>query len=55
LNALGPIARVRIGAVRERGGLEVATVLFDVGSTSAQGLMYRATDGKIEEFLFARN
>lgn len=55
LNALGPIARVRVTGLRERGGLEVAAIQFDVGSTPAQGLMYRSPDGRIEEFLFARN
>jgi D-alanyl-D-alanine carboxypeptidase len=55
LNALGPVARVRVAGVGERGGLEVATIQFDVGTTSAQGLMYRSPDGKVEEFLFSRN
>jgi CubicO group peptidase (beta-lactamase class C family) len=55
LNALGRIANVRVVGRGERGGLEVATVLFDVGATSARGLMYRTPDGKLEEFLFSRN
>lgn len=55
LNGLGRISLVRIGGLRERGGLEVAIVRFSVGSTEAQGLMYRTPDGKIEEFLFSRN
>ncbi|HEU4997142.1 MAG TPA: serine hydrolase domain-containing protein [Gemmatimonadaceae bacterium] len=55
LKALGPVSRVRIAGLRERGGMEVAIVQFDVGTTSAQGLMYRTPDGKIEEFLFSRN
>src|SRR6185503_12971277 len=55
LNALGPITNVRIGGVGERGGMEVATVLFNVGSTPARGLMYRTPDGKVEEFLFSRS
>jgi len=54
LNALGRIANVRIAGLRERGGLEVAIVRFTVGTTEAQGLMYRDPDGKIEEFLFSR-
>ena len=54
LNALGPIADVRVAGLRERGGMEVAIVTFTVGSTPAQGLMYRDPDGKIEEFLFSR-
>jgi D-alanyl-D-alanine carboxypeptidase len=55
LNALGKISNVRIAGVSERGGLEVASVRFNVGSTTAQGLMYRRTDGKLEEFLFSRS
>jgi hypothetical protein len=38
----------------ERGGMEVAVVQFDVGRTSARGLMYRTPDGKVQEFLFSR-
>jgi len=55
LKALGPITLVRIAGLRERGGMEVAIVRFNVGTTEAQGLMYRTPDGKIEEFLFSRN
>jgi len=55
LNAMGPIGNVRIGGTGERGGMEVATVLFDVGGTPARGLMYRTPDGKLQEFLFSRN
>jgi D-alanyl-D-alanine carboxypeptidase len=55
LNALGPISNIRIAGVSERGGLEVASVRFNVGGTAAQGLMYRRPDGKLEEFLFSRS
>jgi D-alanyl-D-alanine carboxypeptidase len=55
LNAMGAITKIRIVSTRERGGMEVATVQFDVGSTSAGGLMYRTPDGKVQEFLFSRN
>jgi CubicO group peptidase (beta-lactamase class C family) len=55
LNAMGPISNIRVAATGERGGMEVATILFDVGKTPARGLMYRTPDGKIQEFLFARN
>jgi CubicO group peptidase (beta-lactamase class C family) len=55
LNALGPITDIRIAGTGERGGMEVATVLFDVGKTPARGLMYRTPDGKVQEFLFSRN
>jgi D-alanyl-D-alanine carboxypeptidase len=55
LNAMGPISKIRVLNTRERGGMEVATVQFDVGGTSAGGLMYRSPDGKVQEFLFSRN
>lgn len=55
LSALGAISNVRIVGVSERGGLEVASVRFNVGATIAQGLMYRRPDGKLEEFLFSRS
>jgi D-alanyl-D-alanine carboxypeptidase len=55
LNALGPITNVKLENRRERGGMEVATVSFKVGSTGAIGLMYRTPDGKIQEFLISRN
>src|SRR5439155_1578652 len=49
LNGLGPISNIRVSGLRERGGMEVAIVQFNVGSTAAQGLMYRTPDGKLEE------
>jgi D-alanyl-D-alanine carboxypeptidase len=55
LNAMGAISNVRIAGVGERGGMEVATVLFDVGKTPSRGLLYRTPDGKVQEFLFSRN
>jgi CubicO group peptidase (beta-lactamase class C family) len=55
LNALGPISNIRVSGLRERGGMEVAIVQFNVGTTAAQGLMYRTPDGKLEEFLFSRS
>src|SRR5690242_14415277 len=54
LNALGSISNIRIAGLRERGGMEVAIVQFNVGTTAAEGLMYRTPDGKLEEFLFSR-
>lgn len=55
LNALGPVTNIKVAGLRERGGMQVAIVTFIVGSTPAQGLMYRDPDGKIEEFLFSRS
>ena len=54
LGALGRITDVTVGPSRERGGMEVTTIRFKVGSTPAQALMYRSPDGKIEEFLISR-
>jgi len=55
LNAMGPVSKLRLAGVRERGEMEVATVQFDLGSTTAVGLMYRSADGKLQEFLISRN
>jgi D-alanyl-D-alanine carboxypeptidase len=54
LAANGPITDVRIVAVRERGGMEVAQVQFMVGKTPASSAMYRTPDGKIQQFLINR-
>jgi CubicO group peptidase (beta-lactamase class C family) len=55
LNAMGAISNVKLENRRERGGMEVATVSFKVGSTNAVGVMYRTPDGKIQEFLVSRS
>jgi hypothetical protein len=55
LNAMGPIGSISIAGTSERGGMAVSAVRFTVGSVGATGLMYRTPDGKIQEFLFARN
>jgi D-alanyl-D-alanine carboxypeptidase len=54
LEALGRIGDVTAGPSRERGGMEVTLVEFQVGSTPARALMYRTPDGKIQEFLIER-
>ena len=54
LNTLGVISGIKVVNTVERGGMEVAAVQFDVGSTPSQGLMYRTADGKVQEFLFSR-
>ncbi|MGI8496837.1 MAG: serine hydrolase domain-containing protein [Gemmatimonadaceae bacterium] len=54
LRQLGPIANVRVVQTRERGGMEVASLQFTVGTVPAQALMYRTPDGKIQEFLLSR-
>jgi D-alanyl-D-alanine carboxypeptidase len=55
LNAMGPISKIRIANLVERGGMQVAAVQFDVGGTTSEGLMYRTPDGKLQEFLFSRS
>ena len=50
----GEISQVETGSIGERGGLEVSTLRMLAGTTPISTLMYRAPDGKIEEFLFSR-
>jgi len=50
----GEISQVDAGSIGERGGLEVSTLRMLAGKTPISTLMYRAPDGKIEEFLFSR-
>lgn len=50
----GEISQVETGSIGERGGLEVSTLRMMAGVTPISTLMYRAPDGKIEEFLFSR-
>jgi hypothetical protein len=54
LTAHGRISNIRVTGLRERGGMEVATVQFMVGSTPAQSAMYRTPDGRIQQFLINR-
>ena len=54
LRDAGEISDVQSGSIGERGGLEVSTLRMLAGKTPISTLMYRAPDGKIEEFLFSR-
>ena len=54
LKDAGEISQVEAGSIGERGGLEVSTLRMLAGTTPISTLMYRAPDGKIEEFLFSR-
>ena len=54
LQDTGEISQVESGSISERGGLEVSTLRMLAGTTPIRTLMYRAPDGKIEEFLFNR-
>jgi CubicO group peptidase (beta-lactamase class C family) len=54
LTDAGAISEVETGSIGERGGLEVSTLRMLAGTTPITTLMYRAPDGKIEQFLFSR-
>lgn len=54
LSDAGPLGDVQPGAIRERGGMEVSSLTFKAGQTSAATLMYRTPDGRVQEFLFSR-
>jgi hypothetical protein len=50
LKPLGPPKHAEVLRVRERGGLEVTTTSLSFERKNLEVLMYRATDGKIEQF-----
>jgi len=50
----GDAREVRVTGRYERGALEVAELTFIFANGSADGLMYRTPDGRIEEFLLFR-
>jgi len=50
LIALGPPRKVEVLRIRERGGMEVTTTSLSFEKKILEVLMYRATDGKIEQF-----
>lgn len=54
LAAHGKVSNIRVAGLRERGGFEVATVLYSVGTTPARTAMYRSPDGKIQQFLITK-
>ncbi len=55
LKALGRPLQVEVEQLSERGGMEVANVRFAFKSGKAvKALMYRTSDGKIQEFLIVR-
>jgi D-alanyl-D-alanine carboxypeptidase len=54
LTDAGEISQVETGSIGERGGLEVSTLRMLAGTTPISTSMYRAPDGKIEQFLFSR-
>jgi D-alanyl-D-alanine carboxypeptidase len=54
LKAFGKPTTVEVEELRERGGMEVATIRFNFRSGTLKGLMYRSPDGKIQQF-FVQN
>ncbi len=52
LKALGEPTSVEASTPRERGGLEVTSIQLKFPSVKLGGLMYRSSDGKIEQLLF---
>jgi CubicO group peptidase (beta-lactamase class C family) len=54
LKALGEPEKVEVETVRERGGMEVATIRFTFKSAVLEGLLYRTPDGKIQQLLFGK-
>ena len=51
LKKLGSIKHSQLMDRGERGGMEVATVRFELKRGTCKALMYRSTDGQIQEFL----
>jgi D-alanyl-D-alanine carboxypeptidase len=51
LAPLGEISGAELGAIAERGGMQVASVILTVGGRRVRTLMYRRPDGVIEQYL----
>lgn len=51
LKPLGEITGVDVRSIGERGGMEVSSVRLTLGSKALDALMYRSTDGKVQEYL----
>jgi len=51
LRTLGKPVAVEAENLSERGGMEVANIRFKFKSKTVRGLMYRSTDGRIQQFL----
>jgi CubicO group peptidase (beta-lactamase class C family) len=54
LKPLGELTGVDVRSVGERGGMEVSSVRLTLGSHALDALMYRSTDGKVQEYLLFR-
>jgi D-alanyl-D-alanine carboxypeptidase len=54
LKAFGEPDNVEVNGLYERGGMEVAAILFAFKTASLGGLLYRTPDGKIQQFLIRK-
>jgi D-alanyl-D-alanine carboxypeptidase len=54
LKELGEPAKVEVTGTYERGGMEVASIRLTFKSVVLKGLLYRSTDGKIQQLLFEK-
>jgi D-alanyl-D-alanine carboxypeptidase len=54
LKPLGEVTGVNVRSVGERGGMEVSSVRLTLGSNALDALMYRSTDGRVQEYLLFR-
>lgn len=54
LKALGEPSKVEVLSRSERGGMEVASVRLTFKGAVLRGLLYRSTDGKIQQLLFEK-
>ena len=54
LKALGEPTKVEVQRVRERGGMEAARIQFKFASETLEANMFRSPDGKIQQFLLAK-
>jgi CubicO group peptidase (beta-lactamase class C family) len=48
------VKELEVVSTSERGRMEVATIRFRLGEVPMEALMYRTSDGKIQQFLFYR-
>ena len=54
LKPLGEPTKVEVVGVNERGGMEVASIRLTFKSVVLKGLLYRSTDGKVQQLLFEK-
>ncbi len=54
LKALGEPEKVEVERIDERGGMEVASIVFVFKTAKLHGLLYRTPDGKNQQLLFRK-